>query len=762
LNTERRYQMKQYKWLSKRLISGVLVSVILAVTASVGLSTSPMVSDSNPPPETEWEKTFGGIYFDTAQSVQQTTDGGYIIAGTTASYGAGIWDFYLIKTDASGNEEWYKTFGGSNYESAYSVQQTTDGGYIIAGDTASYGAGNWDCYLVKTDASGNTTWEKTFGGSSYESAHSVQQTTDGGYIIAGEKASYGGGPWDFYLVKTDASGNTTWEKTFGGSEYEYCYSVQQTTDGGYIIAGATASYATVSSDFYLVKTDASGNTEWEKTFGVNNNNFAYSVQQTTDGGYIIAGLTASYSADLYYVYLVKTDTSGNTTWEKTFGGSGYNDAYSVQQTTDDGYIIAGITTSYGAGEEDFYLVKTDASGNTEWEKTIGGSVYDYAYSVDQTTDGGYILVGDTTSYGDPEGDVYLVKVSPWTNTPVGSNVTVSLESGTVTFPTVNESGVTTMTISTENPVEPTPSDFYVIESNFYDITTTANYSGLITIGISYDESQVGNEESLVLFHWNGSEWEDVTTYVDTVENIVYGQVTSLSPFFIGEPTAPPIPPIAEAGGPYLVQVDYSVSLNGSASYDPDGTIVSYDWDFGDNTTGTGVLAPHTYTAEGIYEVNLTVTDDSSAQSSDTTMAVVYDPATGSATGGGWFWSAQGNLKGDPESEGKATFGFVVKYKQGAADGNLEFQYHVGDINLKCIDITWLVVSSPNANFQGEGTINGEGLYTFRVLAKDGDKTGGQPDEFTVKIWEGTDTEADPIYQALNAELGGGNIIIHEK
>jgi len=210
-----------------------------------------------------------------------------------------------------------------------------------------------------------------------------------------------------------------------------------------------------------------------------------------------------------------------------------------------------------------------------------------------------------------------------------------------------------------------------------------------------------------------------------------------------------------------VQVGYSVDLDGSASYHPNGTIESYDWSFGDNTTGTGVIVPHTYTEVGIYDVELVVTDNRGVQSSDTTLAVVYDPESGSATGGGWFWSGQGNLKNDPESEGKATFGFVVKYKQDAADGNLEFQYHVSDINLKGKDITWLVVSSPNANFQGEGTINGEGLYTFRVLAKDGAQAGVQPDEFTIRIWQGTDTEADPIYQAIHAELGGGNIIIHD-
>jgi hypothetical protein len=751
--------MKQYKWLSKKLISGALVIVMLAVTASVGLGTGPLVAASNPPPDTEWDTTFGGSESDAVYSVQQTTDGGYVIAGVTYSYGAGEADFYLVKTDASGNVAWERTFGDTGNDWARSVQQTADGGYIVAGTTRAYGTVNADFYLVKADASGNMTWEQTYGGSGSDNAFSVQQTADGGYIVLGETRSYGAGGYDFYLMKTDALGNMEWQQTFGGSDDDWAKSVQQTADGGYIMTGYTQSYATVNADLYLVKADASGNMTWEQTFSANDDNLGYSVQQTTDGGYIIGGQTANCSVDWYGVYLVKTDDAGNMEWDSTFAGDDYDEAYSVQQTADGGYIIAGVTWSYGAGEGDFYLIKTDASGNMEWQKTIGGLNDEYAESVWQTTDGGYIVAGDTWSFGAGGEDAYLAKVSPWINTPVGSNVTVSLESGTVTFPDVQESGTTTMTTSTENPVDPTPSDFYVIEGSFIEITTTANYSGLITVGVSYDESQVGDEGSLRLFHWNGAEWEDATTSVDTVENILYGQVTSLSPFFIGEPT---VSPVAIAGGPYLVQAGYSIDLDGSASYHPDGTIESYDWSFGDNTTGTGVLVPHTYTEVGIYDVDLTVTDSRGVQSSDTTLVVVYDPEAGSATGGGWFWSGQGNLKNDPESEGKATFGFVVKYKHDVADGNLEFQYHVGDINLKSGDITWLVVSSASANFQGEGTINGEGLYTFRVLAMDGAQAGGQPDEFNIMIWQGTDTEADPIYKALHAELGGGNIIIHDK
>jgi len=739
--------MKKYKRFVKRLSSRVLVSIVLVVTVSLVLGTNLTVLASESPHETEWEKTFGEAGMDRAYSVQQTTDGGYVIAGYTDSYDGG--DFYLVKTDSSGVEEWYKTYGGADYEEAYDVQQTDDGGYILCGMTASFEVDCEDAYLVKTDSSGNIIWQQTYGGTGYDGAYSVQQTADGGYIIAGYIESYDGD--DFYLVKTDALGNMTWQQTYGGTGYDGAYSIQP-TDGGYIIAGYTASFGVDCEDAYLVKTDASGNMTWQNTFGGTGYDGASSVQQTTDGGYVIAGYTDSYGGGDFY--LVKTDALGNMTWQQTYGGADYEEAYDVQQTDDGGYILCGMTASFGAGGVDGYLVKIDASGNIEWDETLGGTNYDAVGSVYQATDGGYIAAGYTNSYGAVGSDVYLVKVSSGINTPVGEDVTVNLSNGTVTFPTVSGNGTTTMSTLTENPVDPTPSDFYVMGENFVEITTTASYSGVITVGIMYDDSGIPDEESLHLFHYSDTAWEDVTTYVDTVNNIIYAQVDSLSPFFIGLR-------VANANGPYLVQVGNSLVLDGVGSYHPGGDQLSYDWDFGDNTTGYGVLTIHTYTAVGIYDVELIVTDESDIQSSDTTMAVVYDPETGSASGGGWFWFDQGNLKGHPESEGKATFGFVAKYRHDAAEGHLGFRYHAGDINLRSGEISWLVISGVSAQFQGEGTINGEGLYTFRVLAKDGDQAGGQPDQFTIKIWEGTDTAAEPIYKTLHAELGGGNIIIHD-
>ena len=405
---------------------------IITIKAILIICASAAVSFAQPqPPDTMWTKTFGGSSGDYGNSVQQTSDGGFIIAGYTESYGAGYSDVYLIKTDASGDSLWTKTFGGSNSDYGRSVQQTSDGGYIIAGYTYSYGAGNWDVYLIKTGASGDQQWYRTFGGSSADEGYSVQQTFDGGYIIAGYTFSYGAGGRDVYLIKTDAFGNQQWQQTFGGSSPDWGESVQQTSDGGYIIAGLTYSYGAGEEDVYLIKTDTNGNESWSQTFGGSDDEYVSSVQQTSDGGYIIAGNTESYGAGYSDVYLIKTNASGDTVWTKTFGGYSGDCGMSVQQTSDGCYIIAGYTSSYGAGSVDVYLIKTDASGYTVWTKTFGGSASDLGYSVQQTSDGGYIVAGWTDSFGSGSRDVWLLKTAPDIVEPLINSEPLTCNFGTV-------------------------------------------------------------------------------------------------------------------------------------------------------------------------------------------------------------------------------------------------------------------------------------------------------------------------------------------
>jgi len=351
-----------------------------------------------------WAKTYGMYSY--GHSVQQTNDGGYIVAGYTYYYDTVVHtDIYLIKTDSLGDSLWARTFGGVDYDRGYSVQQTDDGGYIVAGRKSS------DVYLIKTDSMGDSLWAKTFGGST---GYSVQQTTDGGYIVAGYTRS----DKDVYLIKTNSLGDSLWARTFGGRDSEYGYSVQQTDDGGYIVAGHTYSYRSIGNyyyDVYLIKTDSLGDSLWARTFGGRDYHFGRSVQQTDDGGYIVAGYTRPHETGIEEIeddiYLLKTDSLGDSLWARTFGGVDYERGYSVQQTDDGGYIVAGTTYYYYTGEGDIYLLKTDSLGNRLWIKTYGGSnSYESGKSVQQTDDGGYIVAGTTESYYGGWSNIYLIKL----------------------------------------------------------------------------------------------------------------------------------------------------------------------------------------------------------------------------------------------------------------------------------------------------------------------------------------------------------------
>ena len=432
----------------KKSLLIVLLSSILLMLVSCSSpidNKTPIVSQETFGDNIVWQKTFGGDGGDSGDSVQQTSDGGYIIAGLTGSWGSGNGDVYLIKIDAEGNELWFNTFGGESTEWAKSVQQTTDGGYIIAGATESFGAGNFDIYLIKTDTAGNELWSKTFGGSRFDDARAVRQTDDGGYIIVGTifTTSQSDRHNDVYLIKTDANGNELWSKTFGGRYHDSAGDMQLTADGGYIIIGTTGttSLGDSSNDIYLIKTDAEGRELWSKSYGGSNRDEGDSVWPAADGGYIIAGFTETpkllqpFTDSKFDSYLVKTDSEGNELWSKRFGRKYDDFAAVVRQTADGGYIVLGTTGIDNDFDEasgvntDIYLLKLDKAGNELWSKTYGGSESaadnENGNALEVTVDGGYIIAGLTTSYRSQSPakldlyDVYVIKTdaegntSPW-------------------------------------------------------------------------------------------------------------------------------------------------------------------------------------------------------------------------------------------------------------------------------------------------------------------------------------------------------------
>ncbi|MGI6648805.1 MAG: hypothetical protein ACOX5W_07030 [Bacillota bacterium] len=415
--------------------------IYLAIFLSIplmGFLCCKMLVDTEENPQ-EWTKNnnrvaFTSIYGSTAHknyiaSVLPVKDGGYILAGniienpnftmrhklqTQTPKTIGGADSWLIKTDALGNKIWERPIFRKGSDSIASAQQTADGGYILAGYTDTE-AGNTDGWLVKTDSEGNPIWSQTYSCGSLDAFTAVQQTRDGGYILAGWANFPNDDRYDDgWLIKTDAEGKEIWSRNLGDSKGDAINSIQQTNDGGYIAAGQTISPVSEGYDAWLVRLDADGQVAWSHTFGGALEDVFYSVSTTADGGYIIAGRTQPDNEFDYDGWLIKTDSAGREVWSRTYNASIKDQVNEVRQTRDGGYILAGCTGAkdnsgvYCIG--DGWVIKTDAQGQEVWSYTFGGKNPDSFSSVQQTEDGGYTLGGwaSSTKTGEPTG--WLLKL----------------------------------------------------------------------------------------------------------------------------------------------------------------------------------------------------------------------------------------------------------------------------------------------------------------------------------------------------------------
>ncbi|GAB3164029.1 hypothetical protein GCM10027291_04810 [Telluribacter humicola] len=454
---------------------------------------------AQPAPAKEWDKSLGGNDFDALYSARQTADGGYILGGTSYSIASGDktedvmggstpgvtnrQDYWVVKLDASGVKMWDKTFGGDSFDNFRALLQLPDGGYLIGGQSQSNASGNKtenskggpDFWIIRLDATGSKIWDKTVGSTGDDDLRSIQLTTDAGFILGGiSSANAGGdksenskGEGDFWIIKINASGNKEWDKTIGGSGFDGLSSIQQIADGGYLVGGESYSNAggdktensKGNSDFWLVKLDASGNKEWDKTIGGSGYDGLNSVYQTIDGGYVLGGTSSSSiggdksenpkgsftgSRDFW---IVKLDADRNKVWDRTIGTTGGIQGFTMNQTEDGGYIL-GTTAYSGAGNDksegsrgnaDYWVVKLNADGHKEWDKTFGGTGYDFMTSAQQTTDGGYIFGGysDSPVSGEKGGnskgsyDYWIIKLEgescPIPAVPVISQVSASVD-----------------------------------------------------------------------------------------------------------------------------------------------------------------------------------------------------------------------------------------------------------------------------------------------------------------------------------------------
>ncbi len=400
-----------------------------------------------------FQKSYSHLGYETGTCVIQTSDGGYLEAGTTGTGTFGPDKFYVVKTDYAGGVVWTKTYAGDVSEYLACAIQTVDGGYMLVGTTFSFNSSPYgDILVIKINATGTISWQKHYGYTGYDYAESVQQTTDGGYIIGGLTSSFGAGYYDYFIMKIDSLGIGAWGTTIGGTGNDYAYAVLQTSDGGFVIAGQENSYSVTQFNPYnimLSKLNAAGNVLWSKAYGggqAAGNYICNSMQHATDGGFILCGWTDGAGAGLQDVFLMKTDSAGVLQWSKTYGGTNGDFGYDVVPTANGGYAIAGLTKSFGAGNYDAYLVTTDGTGNLIWSVCYGDTAIDRANSLEQTPDGGFIIAGETSATGSSNSDFYLIKCDAAGTTGCYENDVLTI----VTSPVTDEE--TILPIVTSNVV----------------------------------------------------------------------------------------------------------------------------------------------------------------------------------------------------------------------------------------------------------------------------------------------------------------------
>lgn len=472
------------------------LNLLMAVALVLLLST---------PAQSQYVKTLGGSENDGAEAIIQASDGGFVVTGYTHSFGAGDSDLLLAKFDSRGNHLWIRTLGGDTTDWGYSVIEASDGGLVVTGYTESFGAGGKDIIIAKFDASGNYLWTRTLGGTAWDIGLSVIETSDEGFVVAGKTWSFGAGDGDLLLVKFDASGNHLWTRKLAVYHIERAAVVIEVSDGGLVMAGEVHNYGPGLTVWLLVKFDASGNHLWTRTLGGDQYEAALGMTEFSEGRIVVTGWTRSFGSGSNDLLLAMFDSSGTLLWARMLGESEepshVTEGASVIQASDGGVIVAGYTSTFGEGWYDFMVVRFDASGNHLWTRILGGDHYDMGFSVIQASDLGLVVTGFTESLGAGGEDLLLAKFDASGNTCLGEFVTPTIQSVSPDtaspMPTVT---TPSPTITSPSPTitSPTPTITLVCEvsANILSITDVGNDQGQ-QVRIKWDRCSYDSDGSSV-------------------------------------------------------------------------------------------------------------------------------------------------------------------------------------------------------------------------------------------------------------------------
>jgi len=406
----------------KSLSSIILVNLILwrpfmilsflSFTLLMLTTMVPMLCANDKPLQIQWDNTYGADKEDKAFGIVSTRDDGIVIVGTSRSFSKGKEDLYLLKTDAKGKLLWEKRLGKNRKDTGSAIAEDKEGALYVVGTSKSFSQeGDYDVYALKLDKDGNTLWSKSLGGTNKDQGYGITITQDGGVAIVGKTKSFGHGHYDAYMIKLDTNGKILWSNAFGGISNEEAHDVTELIEGSLIVVGGTQTFGAGDFDFYLIKVSADGKKLWEKFYGEKKADIFHCVTANKDGGFTTAGYTRSYQSQKKDLTVMRCDKEGNTLWHKIIGRHYHEVANGIATTPNDGVIVVGSTKSMGHGKEDLYILDIIKEGEVTWAKPFGGKKNDIAHAIAPTKDGGYVIAGESESFGESDNyDVYLMKM----------------------------------------------------------------------------------------------------------------------------------------------------------------------------------------------------------------------------------------------------------------------------------------------------------------------------------------------------------------